>query len=422
MKAELEFALLNAGNLFCCLGFSLIAPFYPAYAKEYDVSNSILGLIFGMNPIGGMLASLIIGKLLNNSNQKTFLYLGLIIQAIGQFQFPLLSCVHQYEYFLTLSFIGRFLSGFGGCTFLTPFYAYIPQKFPETAAQKMAIIEFFSSFGYLAGAVAGSILYEIGGFYFPFLIFGSASIFIALIIKFGFQENNQILTEKQQQIQKDNQIGYFTILKDFSVLAQFNVIFSMCLAYSYFQPIFAIFFQDQFDVPPVDSGYYMSLAPFSYCLGAILISRIKVHKQIAILIGIGVVAISEFLMGPDPLLGIRPQLHLTMIAYLIFGFFIALPYVLTLPSITESLELRFEKKDHEKCICLASGLFNSILSIGEQLGPFLSGLIAEHLEFPRSCSILGIYLIMSTVLYIPNVFQNKFKAQRAKVQNFDEQL
>lgn len=68
MKAELEFALLNAGNLFCCLGFSLIAPFYPAYAKEFNVSNTILGLIFGMNPIGGMLASLIVGKLLNNVN------------------------------------------------------------------------------------------------------------------------------------------------------------------------------------------------------------------------------------------------------------------------------------------------------------------------------------------------------------------
>lgn len=67
-----------------------------------------------------------------------------------------------------------------------------------------------------------------------------------------------------------------------------------------------------------------------------------------------------------------------MIAYLIFGFFIALPYVLTLPSINESIELNFEKKDHEKCICLASGLFNSTLSIGEFLGPFLSGLIAEY--------------------------------------------
>lgn len=58
----------------------------------------------------------------------------------------------------------------------------------------MAIIEFFSSFGYLAGAVAGSILYDIGGFYFPFLIFGSASVLIALIIKFTFKNDDQILT------------------------------------------------------------------------------------------------------------------------------------------------------------------------------------------------------------------------------------
>ncbi|CAD8070816.1 unnamed protein product [Paramecium sonneborni] len=418
MKAELEFALLNAGNLFCCLGLSLIAPFYPAYAHKFDVSNSLLGLIFGLNPIGGMLASLIVGKLLNHKNQTTLLCLGLIIQAIGQFQFPLLYFVNQKEYFLTLSFIGRFLSGFGGCTFLTPFYASIPQKFPETTDQKMAIVEFFSSFGYLAGAVAGSILYEIGGFSFPFLIFASASIIIALLIKLSFSKSDKILPQKQIE----NKIGYLTILKDLSILTSFNVIFSMCIAYSYFQPIFAIFFQDYFDVSPIDSGYYMSVAPLAYCFGAFLISKIKLHKQITILIGISVVAISEFMMGPDPLFGIEPQLHLTTISYFIFGFFIAIPYVLTLPSITETLELRFEKKDHDKCISLASGLFNSILSIGEFLGPFLSGLIAEHLAFPRSCSILGLYLILTIILYIPSFIQFKAKVQRKKVLTLDEQL
>lgn len=66
MKILSEFALLNLGNLICCLGLSLIAPFYPTYAQKFDVTGSLLGLIFGINPIGGMLSALIVGKILNN--------------------------------------------------------------------------------------------------------------------------------------------------------------------------------------------------------------------------------------------------------------------------------------------------------------------------------------------------------------------
>jgi MFS family permease len=57
--------VLNIGSLICCLGLSLIAPFYPTYAERFDISKTLLGLIFAINPIGGFIASLIVGKLLN---------------------------------------------------------------------------------------------------------------------------------------------------------------------------------------------------------------------------------------------------------------------------------------------------------------------------------------------------------------------
>lgn len=64
MKIYYKFALMNAGNLICCLGLSLISPFYPTYAEKFKISQTILGLIFAINPIGGMIASLIVGKIL----------------------------------------------------------------------------------------------------------------------------------------------------------------------------------------------------------------------------------------------------------------------------------------------------------------------------------------------------------------------
>jgi MFS family permease len=48
---------------------------------------------------------------------------------------------------------------------------------------KMAIVEFFSAFGYMIGPVIGSFLYSIGGFAFPFLVFATFSIGMAILIK-----------------------------------------------------------------------------------------------------------------------------------------------------------------------------------------------------------------------------------------------
>lgn len=66
MKEKYKFAILNIGNVICGLGLSLIAPFYPTYAEKFNLSNTLLGLIFAISPIGGFISSLIVGKLLNN--------------------------------------------------------------------------------------------------------------------------------------------------------------------------------------------------------------------------------------------------------------------------------------------------------------------------------------------------------------------
>jgi MFS family permease len=65
MNIQIKFKVLCIGCLICCLGLSLITPFYPTYAERFDISKTLLGLIFAINPIGGFIASLIMGKLLN---------------------------------------------------------------------------------------------------------------------------------------------------------------------------------------------------------------------------------------------------------------------------------------------------------------------------------------------------------------------
>jgi MFS family permease len=47
------------------MSFSLINPFFPPFAIDRGVPQFYVGLIISANPIGAFVASLIIGKILN---------------------------------------------------------------------------------------------------------------------------------------------------------------------------------------------------------------------------------------------------------------------------------------------------------------------------------------------------------------------
>lgn len=71
----------------------------------------------------------------------------------------------------------------------------------------MAIAEFFSSFGFLCGPVIGSILYTLGGFSFPFILFACCSAIIAIILKLniGKIQKNTIVVSQTESILKEEE-------------------------------------------------------------------------------------------------------------------------------------------------------------------------------------------------------------------------
>ena len=60
------FGLLMFCMMICCFSLSIISPFFPPFAEEIGISKEVVGVIFSANPIGAVLAALIIGKILTN--------------------------------------------------------------------------------------------------------------------------------------------------------------------------------------------------------------------------------------------------------------------------------------------------------------------------------------------------------------------
>lgn len=70
MGSLLLFQFLSLGVLITGVSVSLMVAFFPLYSKKYTDANEIfIGLVFAMNPIGGVISSLLVGKWLKKVKQ-----------------------------------------------------------------------------------------------------------------------------------------------------------------------------------------------------------------------------------------------------------------------------------------------------------------------------------------------------------------
>jgi len=76
----------------------------------------------------------------------------------------------------------RMLSGMGAAFFVTAFYAYVPIIYPNKIEKMIGICELSAGIGFLFGPIAGSFLYNLGGYLTPFFTFGGTTMVITPII------------------------------------------------------------------------------------------------------------------------------------------------------------------------------------------------------------------------------------------------
>ena len=72
---------------------------------------------------------------------------------------------------------------------MTPYYACIPILVPKKIEKMMGVAEIVCGAGFTFGPMIGSIIYSIGGYNAPFILFGSASLIFSPITYFILTRN-----------------------------------------------------------------------------------------------------------------------------------------------------------------------------------------------------------------------------------------
>jgi hypothetical protein len=89
MNKLLVFSLLMVCNFICCLALAIISPFFPPFAHHHGISEDVVGIIFSANPLGAIIASLILGKILTEVHYFTIREQPIQVHDIGAYSLGL---------------------------------------------------------------------------------------------------------------------------------------------------------------------------------------------------------------------------------------------------------------------------------------------------------------------------------------------
>ena len=152
------------------VAYSVAVPVLPDFAKRFDASPTMIGLLFGSFGITLLTLSVPMGALSDRIGRKGPMMFGLAILAISTVAFA-------YAQSLPMLFAARLAQGAAdGITWIVGFAMIADLYAPEERGRAMGLAMAGSSLGIIIGPVLGGWLYQIGGIRLPFLVVAAMAV------------------------------------------------------------------------------------------------------------------------------------------------------------------------------------------------------------------------------------------------------
>ncbi|KAL4482772.1 hypothetical protein ABPG72_022332 [Tetrahymena utriculariae] len=379
---------LSVMNFFLNAAVSVITPFYPGIANDKNVNQTLIGLIFALNPIGSFSVSLSIGQMMGFLGKKNLMFYGLIIQVLTIVTFGVVYYIDNEGAFIAVSMIARFFQGASRSCYGAATFGYVPQLWPDSIQKKIGIMETMTAIGLLLGPMIGQALNNLAGsnaalaYQLPFYVLSGIFTLCIFTIKWLPPDvKNKVEIDKVKAID---------CMKIGPIFWTFSLMTASAVANTYINPQYTRH-MTSLGLDEGKAGYVISVGAFFYMVFLHLMPHIskRLDKKFIITLGTFISILGILVQSPETYLGFPlggDHWYLVTIGQSINGIASAMVILPMIPELIELIvvnEMKIRKvaqpdlKMIRACSDMGSSIFVGGYALGTFIGPFGGSLLYD---------------------------------------------
>lgn len=358
------------------LGYGVVVPVMPVYARELGIGELGLGILFASYALGNIVAALPFGLISDRFGRRPFLVFGMLAMA-GAF------VLYAYSTTYISLFLSRFLDGVTAAANWSVGLAIIADVYPAgERGQGMGTVMGAMGAGAIAGPALGGILYDRMGYKAPFLLVAAICMAAGL-----FALVSRELKDLPPQGSKEGYGRMARAVFAYPGIALTLVIVMMgTVSLGILEPLYPGYLEENLGLGSSAIGLLFALSVLAYTLSSPLVGRFsdRIGKRGLMTWGLLSTAVTA------PALVFAGNLALVALLFALCGITIALFETPTLPLIAD----RIGGGERGEAYGTAFGLFNMAWAIGYMLGPAAGGFLAQKHGLPTTMIMLSVPLVI----------------------------
>ena len=284
---------------------AIMVPFFPVEAARRGVSQTVISGVFSCFALTQVLLYPLVAPLALRFGVTRLYNAGIATAGLSTVIFGTLYHIPGGIGFITACFVARMVEAAGTAAVAACSFTIIGNQFTERASSVVALVTAALSAGLAIAPAIGGGLYALAGFGLPFYVLGGAMIITAII-------NQQFMPAVLKK--DDAPAGLLQTIRVF-VSSRENwlgmlIVFNYTLTFFAFESCTAPYANSALSITPATLGLYYTVAAGSSIVTSFLwawLAERTANRYPMMALCILLVAGSQLLIPPSPLLGLQPR-------------------------------------------------------------------------------------------------------------------
>jgi len=370
--------LLVCGVIFLdSVGYGVIVPVLPLYAKSLGISDFANGLLFATYAIALCLAAIPFGVLSDRIGRKPLVLFGMFAMAGA---FVLYAFAKSYE----MLFLARVVDGLTAAATWSAALALLGDRFEEKEmGRRIGWAMAAAALGGIAGPLVGGILSDTLGYRAPFYAIAIACFAGGVVA---------IFLHEGREVKRARSFGWQLLKPVFTnrkVLIACVITLVTTMGLGLLEPTLPIYFKNTFGMTSTGIGIVFGVTMLFYAAASPVAGKLSdtVGRKAPILFGLACTAVVT------PFIAVFKSLPAVYVMMGLFGAAIAFFGTPSVPLITDTLP-RSGGLGQGNQYGAAFGLLNFCWSLGYALGPILGGALMGWVGLLAALVVYSVLLVV----------------------------